>query len=343
MQRVFHIPSHLSYASKLASDTFVPVPSPSGEPLRVADLLALSSWDFFDVLHLHTVELATSSDLISLSARLRGAGKGLVFTLHDLVPNIETDRPVFEEKTRLAVQDASSVITLTRAAADQVVVRFAVKPSIVPHGYAVPPEVVTRCGAGANGLFAFGALRPNRDLLGLVRAWCLLSGARLPLRILLRSLGVLDRQRYASELAELAEIARAELDLTVETTTGVLSPADLVDVCQQTTALVMPYRTITHSGQLEFSRDLGIAAVVPDVPTVRAQLSETAGDEHPCVWFPPTALGNPSEFAEYLKQASIILNEKIVRNDVFIQYRIKEHERLIGQYGAEYNRSCKSM
>jgi hypothetical protein len=83
VQRVFHIPSHLSYVSKLACDSFTPVPSPSGKPLRVMDLLALPAWDFFDVLDLHTVELPTAADLASLSSRLWDAGKGLVFTLHD--------------------------------------------------------------------------------------------------------------------------------------------------------------------------------------------------------------------------------------------------------------------
>ena len=96
-------------------------------------------------------------------------------------------------------------------------------------------------------------------------------------------MGASDQQRYASELAELAEIARLTPGLTVETTTGVFSPGELVDRCKEAAVLVLPYRTITHSGQLELARDLGLTAVAPDTPTVRAQLSETAADEYPCV------------------------------------------------------------
>lgn len=341
MQRVFHVPSHLSYVSKLAGDTFVPVPSPSGAPLRVSDLLDLESWDFFDVLHLHTVELAASGDLAELAARLRETDKGFVFTLHDLVPNIEVDTAAFEEKTRLAARQAQRVVTLTHAAAQQVAARFGVESSVIPHGYAVSPDLAVRRGGGVRGLLVFGALRPNRDILGLVRAWRQLTGTRPPLRVLLRSLGAADQRRYAAELAELAEATRSEPDLTVEATDGVLSPGELVDRCHVATALVMPYRSITHSGQLELARDLGLTAVLPDTPTVRAQLSETAVDEHPCVWFPATALRNPIEFAGYLEKASEIPDSDIESRRDFLQYRSREHENLLGQYGVEYNLSCE--
>lgn len=336
MQRIFHIPSHLSYATKLTADSFVPVASPTGAPLRVSDLLGLHSWDFFDVLHLHTVELAVASDLAALATRLRATGKGFVFTLHDLVPNIESDTTAFEEKTRLAVHKAPRVVTLTHAAARQANARFGVEPSVIPHGYAVPPGLSDQRGAGARGLFAFGALRPNRDLTGLVRAWRQLPATRPPLGLLLRSLGTRDRQRYADDLSQLAEITRAEPDLTVETTAGMLSQSELVNRCQAADVLVMPYRGITHSGQLELARDLGLRAVVPDVPTVRAQLSET-GDKHPCVWFTPDALRDPSEFAGHLERASDLVKGE--RRSDFRQYRNKEHENILAKYRVEYGSS----
>jgi glycosyltransferase involved in cell wall biosynthesis len=341
MQRVFHVPSHLSYVNKLASDVFTPVPSPSSAPLRVADLLSLRSWDFFDVLHLHTVELATSDDLTALAARLRKTGKGLVFTLHDLVPNIEVDTAAFEEKIRIVVQEAPRVVTLTHVAAEQISARFGVKPSVIPHGYALSPNLMTPRSVRARGLLVFGALRPNRDLLGLVRAWRQLPSTRPSLRVLLRSLGAADQQRYVSELDELAGIAQAESGLTIETTVGVLPPDELADRCREAAVLVMPYRSITHSGQLELARDLGLTAVLPDTPTVRAQLSETGADEYPCVWFPATALGNPVQFATYLEKASEIPNSQINSWLDFLQYRSREHEKLLGQYRVEYNLSCE--
>jgi glycosyltransferase involved in cell wall biosynthesis len=300
-RRIFHVPSHLDYVSKLVGPSFAPVPSPSGGPLTVAALLALDLWDFFDVLHVHTVELATAEQLAELVDRLRHRRKGLVFTVHDLVPNIETDPVAFDEKTRLLVKEAAGLITLTGLAADTVVSRLGRRPVVVPHGIAVAPPVVRRTGDPVRrepGLLAFGALRPNRRLVAMVRAWCRLPADRPPLSIVLRSVGPADRERYRIELDELA--AADEPGLSVELIDRVLSPAELVDRCRVASALVLPYRSVTHSGQLELARDLGLGAVLPDVPTLRAQL---AGADHPCVWFPPAALDEPDVFARYLAAA----------------------------------------
>lgn len=103
MLRVFHVPSHLAYVSKLADDRFASIAAPTGSPLRVATLLGLSSWDWFDVLHLHTVELACRDELRSMVARARGEGKRLVVTIHDLQPNIESDAANFEAKLGLVL------------------------------------------------------------------------------------------------------------------------------------------------------------------------------------------------------------------------------------------------
>lgn len=341
MQRVFHVPAHLSYVSKLDCDRFAPVRSPSGSPLRVSDLLALRSWDFFDVLHLHTVELSSVHELETLSVRLRKGGKGLVFTLHDLVPNIEADRAAFNEKTRVVSRTAACVITLTQAAADLALDRFGVEASVAPHGFAAPPALIARRATGGSGLLAFGALRPNRDLVGLARAWHLLNSPRPPLQIVLRSLGSADRERYAGDLVELERIAHAAPDLTVETVSRVLSASELAQRCEPAMALIMPYRSITHSGQLELARDLGLAAVVPDVPTVRAQLDETAGVDHPCVWFPPTALNEPAEFARYLQVVRENSDAHIADRDWFARYWIEEERELLDHYGTAYRSSCE--
>src|SRR5437879_4621407 len=101
MLRVFHVPSHLAYVTKLVGDGFAPVPSPAGRPLRLIELLALGSWDFFDILHIHSVELATKEQIEMVASRVAGESKRLVFTAHDLVPNIETDGATFDRKTAL--------------------------------------------------------------------------------------------------------------------------------------------------------------------------------------------------------------------------------------------------
>lgn len=327
--RVFHIPSHLNYVSKLDGNGFRPVPSPSGAALAVEALLSQRTWGFFDVLHLHTVELATQSSLASLLARVRREGKGLVFTVHDLCPNIEPDLTTFEEKTALLVRDAPRLVSLTGAAADVVAARYGHRPVIIPHGYAMAPVSIRR-STGSGGLLAFGALRPNRRVTALVRAWHQLPAARPPLRVVLRSVGTADRHRYAADLAQLAEVSAAEPLLSVETLDRIMSTRELSQLCQVADALVLPYRSITHSGQLELARDVGIRAVAPEVATVRAQLTET-GDDHPCLWFPPAAIDDPAVFAGYLAQACSLPAPSSVTLD-----RAEEHRELLRRYAVEY-------
>ena len=208
--RVFHIPSQLSYVSKLAAPSFTPVPSPTGAPLTVAALLARDDWHFFDVLHVHTVELAAERELRALAERLRAEDKGLVATVHDLAPNIETDQAAFDLKTGLLAEQAAVVFTLTAAAADRIQARFGRRPEVVPHGYAVSPDEAGPIPAGLGDLLMFGALRPNRRLTAMVRAWRLLPAGRRPLRVVLRSVGPADRERSAADLAELAAAADTE-------------------------------------------------------------------------------------------------------------------------------------
>jgi glycosyltransferase involved in cell wall biosynthesis len=336
MLRVFHVPSHLSYVGKLASDHFSPVSPPFGVPLRVGDLLALASWDFFDVLHLHTVELASLVELTLLTKRLRRLGKGLVFTVHDLAPNLETDHNLFEEKTQLVISAESAIVTLTYAAATYIETRFGCKASVIPHGFAVSPTVATPSDLTVDHLLVLGALRPNRDLVGVARAWRLLPKDRPPLHLLLRSVSSLDIQRYAADLAELHQIARSEPGLIIEMSDHMLSPDELVER-SRSAMLVLPYRAITHSGQLELARDLGVPVLAPDVPTVHAQLDETNFGAHPCIWFSLDALHDNNEFVTYLEKAVALSSLSAANGGAFIHYRTEEHKQVIHLYGSQYS------
>ncbi len=109
MLRIFHVPSHLTYTAKLASAEFTPVASPTGRPLLLSELVGLGRWDFFDVVHVHTVELATADVLEQVAERAEHEGKGLVFTVHDLAPNIEAEHSAFALKTALLVRRAGAM------------------------------------------------------------------------------------------------------------------------------------------------------------------------------------------------------------------------------------------
>lgn len=335
MLRVFHIPAHLDYVSKLTSPHFQPAPSPSptGSPLTAAALLAVPCWGFFDVLHLHTVELASRHELDQLFRRAAAEGKRVVFTVHDLVPAIETDLAAFDRKTRLAAQGAHSLLTLTHAAARQISDRFGRTPKVVPHGYVLPPgaAATARAERGHRGsrIVAFGALRPNRSFTGLTRAWSLLPQTRPPLEILVRSVRPADLARNRETLAALENMAAAHEGLRLRTVDRMLSEPEITELLADCRTLVLPYKTITHSGQLELARDLGLGVLAPAFPTLRAQLDE-AESLLTATWFDPQDLEDPPRLAERLRQACS------AAESTQIPERADEHARLLETHHIEY-------
>ncbi|MGH8886999.1 MAG: glycosyltransferase [Egibacteraceae bacterium] len=341
--RILHVPAHLIYARELVGGSFRPAESPTGAPLTMAALTALSSWDTFDVVHLHTVELATASDLVQLARLAAERATPLVFTVHDLTPNIESDGRAFAEKTALLLQAASAVITLTSVAAVALQARFGVARSaihVVPHGHAVPVDLIPPAASSGRGLAAFGALRPNRDYVALVRAWCRL---RPPLRLLLRSVRTADEVRYRHVLAGLHRQADELPGLTLDTATRMIPASELVTWCRQSAVLVLPYRTITHSGQLELARDLGLAVLAPDVPTLRAQLTDTGARSCPLQWFTPGELEDPARFAPRLAGDVRRMVTQAPGVNAWRQYRERERVRITAVYQAVYDAVTASV
>jgi hypothetical protein len=339
MRRVFHIPSHLTYVAQLTSQAFVAVSSPTGQVLRIADLLLLDSWDFFDVLHLHTVELADLASVHELMQRLRRDHKRVVVTAHDLVPNIESPGPTFVAKMRLAITQASTVITLTSAAAQQLAEQYGIDRAtiqVLPHGAAVPLDLITDQRCRGDGFAAYGALRPNRRVADLVRAWRTLPpGSRLSLRLLLRSVGAVDRQLYADDLDTLHHAALIEPDFDLTAHHTMLPTHELVAWVGNAAILVLPYHQITHSGQLELARDLGLPVMAPDVPTLRAQLTDTADDDYPVVWTPQAALENPTAYARYLVEAMALVPPQRSAS-AWREFRAHEQAHIVAAHEAAY-------
>jgi len=334
MLRVFHIPSHLTYAAKISSPRFGPVSASAGGTLPVAGLNAAPDWDFFDLIHVHTVELASARDLSELLSRIRRTGKHLVFTIHDLAPNIEADHAAFREKTHMLAERAHRVVTLTRHAADTIASSCGREAAVIPHGYALRPDIARNARRSRPGhptrLAAFGALRPNRHLLALARAWSRLPPGRPRLDITLRSVSDSDRSRDHAALTELADLTALHHDLQVTTTGRMLPDPDLVRALTPATTLVLPYQPITHSGQLELARDLGISLVLPDVPTLRAQLTETGAAAYPCRWFPAHGTDDPAILAQALADAPAAPTRQ------WLPERSREHKRLLAAYAIEY-------
>lgn len=335
MLKVFHVPSHLAYAAALTGEHFRPVPSPTGAPLTVAQVVGLASWRFFDVLHLHTVELTTVDDLERLCRLARERDVRLVCTVHDLVPNIEADQLSHRKKLALIAQHADAMLTLTDVAAAELangcrLGRAAVQ--VAPHGAALPLGLAAAATGttGSRTVALYGALRPNRDVLAAVRAWRRLPATRRSrMRVLLRSVGPDDERRNAETLLALRSLAETEPALEVVVRPDFVPADELVRWLAPARALVLPYRQVTHSGQLELACDLGLPVLAPDVGTLRGQLEHNRAWAHPVVWYPTRDLAVPDRFAERLEELTRLPRLKEATRQAFLQRRRDERTDLL--------------
>lgn len=209
---------------------------------------------------------------------------------------------------------------------------------IAPHGTALPLDVLgSISGRPGYGLAAFGALRPNRDLVGLLDAWQLLpQGVRPPLRIVLRDVTNEDERRDAATLATLRRAAARYADLTLDVHRGFVDAAALVAWLLRSHVLVLPYRGITHSGQLEVGLDVGLTVLAPDVPTLRDQIASGPEPGWPVTWVPSGTMGDAESFAMGLPAAS---DERAVSKDharTVRESRIAEHRSIVDVYAKLY-------
>jgi hypothetical protein len=339
--RVFHIPSHLSYVQQLVGSGFAPVASPPGGPLRIGQLCALPSWDWFDILHLHSVELCTLRELQALIDRTREEHKPLVMTVHDLRPNIELDDTGYRSKLALTLAAADAGLTLTATARRELIARGLgdEQLKIAPHGSAFPlPLFAKSCPEIGHGIAAFGALRTNRNFGCLAQAWQLLpKDGRPPLRIWLRSVSADDENRYSDHLRILRTIAATEPGFDLLVVPGFIEPASLLGWLRQSRVLMLPYRSITHSGQLEAAIDSGLTLLAPDIPTLRDQVKMGPEPRWPVTWMPSGALGDLSKLAAALSHALDQPRSTKVHNLHFGPARRRELAAIVGTHKGLYS------
>lgn len=225
-------------------------PPPMLEPAWVRDHA-----DDFDVLHVHFgFDDRTPGQLTALVGAVRGAGRALVVTVHDLRNPHHADPAAHDAALDVLVAAADAVLTLTAGAAAEIRRRWGRAAVVVPHPHVVPldrPPARPRRPGFVVGLHAKS--RANSDPVPVARALAAavddLPGAQL-------RVDVPDDARGRAVAAELAG-----LDVRVHPP---FSDAELWDHLAGLDLSVLPYRFGTHSGWLEACHDLGTAVLAPD-------------------------------------------------------------------------------
>lgn len=283
--RVLHVPTAHGYVANLIDGrvpgvAFVQVLEddggwPPSEALTAAWVAANST--SFDVLHVHFgFEGRTPDQLGELVAALRAAGRGLVFTVHDLENPHVRRQDGYTRLLDVLVPAADALVTLTPGAAEEVRRRWGRQAAVVPHPHVAPLHEIgiprRRLPRPVVGLH-LKSLRANVRALpvlrSLVEAAGLLPQAVLRVDVHAEALAPAF-PRYDARLAQELRAAAASgaLDLHVHDR---FDDAGLIAYLRNLDVSVLGYGHGTHSGWLELCHDLGTPVVAGRVGFLHQQ------------------------------------------------------------------------
>lgn len=224
-----------------------------------------------DVIHVHFgFEHRAPQQLSQWVQELKQIGVPLVVTVHDLDNPHLTDQRLHHESLGVLIDAATTLVTLTPGAADEIGRRYGKTPRVVPHphqfalnyvGTRSRPRAVRGGRIGVN----LRSLRPNVDAEAALRMLCHLPADWTAVVRVSAALpnGTCDHAggRIADQLRDGAAAGRWE----VHGVPGWSSEYDLWEFVAGLDALLLPYRWGTHSGWVESCWDVGTEPVAPGI------------------------------------------------------------------------------
>lgn len=231
--------------------------------------------DAFDLMHVHFgMESLPEGRLEAALRELAAQRRPLVYTAHDLSNPQLTDQARHDADLDLLMQHATSLITLTDGAAEEIADRWNRDAAVIPHPEVVQVDDGTPAGR-SGGPYTVGVhlrdLRPSIDTVSAVQT--LISGL-----IELRHTGVAaagrvfvnDEVRDTDALAEVVQLVSDRPDCELVGRARV--PDDeLHREIADLDAAMLPYRHGTHSGWAELCWDLGVPVIGPEIGHMHEQ------------------------------------------------------------------------
>jgi glycosyltransferase involved in cell wall biosynthesis len=362
--RVLHLPARTTYARKLNSSEILMVNGKTMPDGLSVPIDASFDWvdaretlDFFDVLHIHSVEFAPTALVTRVLEKCARYGRRVIFTLHDITPMFDDPEDTYAEKLKTVCTAADSVVTLTDSAAQALRQRAAwleldKRVTVVPHGYVVEPQHHAWGQAGShNGRVEYamyGAFRPNRDCYVSVVNWYYgLQDQNARLNILCRAFNEVDLRDEKLGLRYLLDFVHQRADRIRLVVHPFPSDEQVIRFLTECNVLLMPYRWGTHSGQLEIAFDLNLLPVISDVGYYEEQWQVNRRFVNEPVWI-RWADGNPyvraARLIESLRQAQEIAKHGPASSlrDEYRNHRMREHEEFLRTHQQLYTRSGHS-
>ena len=216
---------------------------------------------------------------------------------------------------------------------------------VLPHGYVVAPEhwPADEPTPGCRpALGVYGALRPNRSVEAAIDLWQQLldvpsfSGT---LRLLLRSISSEDVRRYRSTLTKVMDLLSDGSASDIRLMSGIAADSEVVAFCQASSAILLPYRWVSHSGQLELAYDLGVPVIAPDLGGLAAQVALHPEHTLPIHWFDPGLLRSAAGLQSLAQGVHTFLLRRPESSSEQgrAAYRREEHADIMERYAVLYH------
>jgi hypothetical protein len=335
--KVVHIPSQLPYAIKLMTQQV----GPEWSLRNVTELLEqpqILGW--LSHLHLHSVEGCSYDELRQIFEKIELTDKRLVFTVHDLEG--QHDDPVsFEAKMRFAISNASHVLTLTKRAAEIILLRFGTIAEVTPHGYGLGTDPPVGSQEFEKTWVAFGSTRSSRNITLLVDLWS--KGFRtgdLPELVLALRTDSVAVARPPTALPN--ELGARNGVRVIRHSPERMSDAFVYNLVRGAIGLVLPYSRATHSSQFELAADFDVACVTPLIGCVASQAEASRPFEREPVWLRPNFFADETEFSMAELCAAVRTatqqrtGDRSDVNDAFRKFRVREHQEILRQHEGVY-------
>ncbi|MEO5711745.1 MAG: glycosyltransferase [Nocardioidaceae bacterium] len=244
--------------------------APWWPPVALEAQWVLDHADEFDVVHVHFgFDARSPQQLTDLVEALRGAGKPLVYTVHDLRNPHHRDRSEHDAQLDVLVPAADALVTLTAGAAAEIEQRWGRRATVLPHPHVVEEPALSRPRPSREDYVVgvhLKSLRASMDPVPVVEVLAKvvpqLPGARLRVDVHTDVMTPGIERHDPAVAFRVQSLADAGLvDLHVH---DFFTDDDLWDYFQGLDLSVLPYRFGTHSGWLEACYDLGTAVLVSD-------------------------------------------------------------------------------
>jgi glycosyltransferase involved in cell wall biosynthesis len=346
--RVLHVPGRTPYARKLRDKEIQILNETTVDGLAVprdatlAWLLAHRPWAWMDVLHLHHPDFEPIPRLRTVLAECRRAGKRVVFTAHDLSP-VFGNRAAHHRRLRVLAEHGVPFVCLTPAAETTARQRFTPSTAVVPHGYVAAPGTPPRSPRGdraSTRFLIYGSLRRNRDVELVLACWRFARHlAETTLHLLLRApsrASLVNDGEVWRTIREHAADPRLRVDVLPFPTDADVNAAVTAADC-----LLLPYRWVSHSGQLEHAFDLGVLPVAARTGYLPDQVALHHGLVPEPVWFDwsdDAPFDHGARLLEAMQTAHTAIQDGWQAHDAekFADHRRREHTDVMAAYRALY-------